>query len=134
MHASALPLDRTARKPWAGLILSGISVLFLVMDAGFKMVTPAPAPVIEAMNKLGWNPAVAPALGILLLACTLLYAIPRTAFIGAILLSGYLGGAIATHMRVGEPAFSVIFCLVLASFIWGGLVLRDKRVREILVG
>ena len=132
MHASALPLTRTARRPWAGFILSGISVLFLLMDAGMKLVTPAPAPVVEGMAKLGWNSQLAPVLGVILLICTLLYAIPRTAVIGAILLTGYLGGAIATHVRAGSDLFSIFFSLAFAVLFWGGLWLRDGRVKELI--
>jgi len=114
----------------AGYILSAIPVLFLLMDGIMKLFRPAV--VVDATRELGYSESVIVPLGILLTACTVLYAIPRTAVLGAVLLTGYLGGAVATHVRVGGPVFSVIFPLIVGLFVWGGLYLRDARVADLL--
>ncbi|HEX7150184.1 MAG TPA: DoxX family protein [Thermoanaerobaculia bacterium] len=115
---------------WTGRILSFIPILFLLLDGIMKLVLPLP--VREGMPQLGWPVELAVPLGIVLLACTLFYMIPRTAVFGAILLTGYLGGAIATHVRIGNPLFShVLFPVYVALLLWGGLYLRDRRVRAL---
>ena len=91
---------------WTGRFASGVSILFLLMDGIMKLVKPAP--VIEGTLQLGYPESIITALGVMLLTCVVLYAIPRTAFFGALLLTGYLGGAVATHVRVGHPLFSHI--------------------------
>ena len=111
----------------AGRILSALPTLFLLFDAIMKFVKPAP--VIQGTVQLGYPESVITGLGIVLLVCTVLYAIPRTSVLGAILLTGYLGGAVATHVRVGGPLFNVIFPVVFGAVIWGGLYLRDERLR-----
>jgi len=114
-----------------GRILKAIPILFLTFDAAIKLAN-IPA-VAEACEKLGLPAHLAPGLGILLLACVALYAIPRTAPIGAVLLTGYLGGAILTHLRVGDPLLShTLFPIYVAVFVWGGLYLRDERVRRLV--
>jgi hypothetical protein len=100
------------------------------MDGAMKLAKPAP--VVEATVRLGYEPHVIVGLGIVLLACTVLALIPRTAVLGAILLTGYLGGASATHVRIGGPAFSVVFPVLLGAMVWGGLYLRDERLRALL--
>ena len=115
---------------WAGRIISGLSALFLLIDGIMKLVKPVI--VVETTVKLGYPESVISGLGIVLLACTILYLIPRTAVLGAILLTGYLGGAIATHVRVGEELFPVIFPLILGALLWGGLYLRNERLRALL--
>lgn len=115
---------------WAGRILSGLPVLFLLLDAVMKFVKPAP--VVETTVGLGYPESVIVGLGAVLLASTVLYAIPRTSVLGAILLTGYLGGAVATHVRVGGPLFSIIFPVIFGVLIWGGLWLRDSRLRALL--
>lgn len=118
---------------WAGRILSGVPVLFLAFDGVLKLVKPTPAPVVEAFNKLGYPATLAVNIGILLLACVVLYATPRTAVLGAILLTGYLGGAVATHVRVGDPLFShVLFPVYMGVFVWGGIYCRDVRLRALI--
>jgi hypothetical protein len=118
---------------WAGRIMSGLVIAFLAFDVLIKFVTPAPPPVLEAFAHLGWSPSLAPVLGILLLVSTVLYAIPKTSVLGAILLTGYLGGAIATHLRVGDPLFShVLFPTYLGVLLWGGLYLRDERLHTLI--
>src|SRR5690606_12023816 len=103
----------------------------LALDGVMKLIKPAP--VIQGTVELGYPESVIVGLGLVLLASVLLYALPRTAVLGAILLTGYLGGAIATHVRVGNPLFShVLFPVYVGILIWGGLVLRDERVRTLL--
>ena len=115
---------------WAGRILSALPVLFLLLDGVMKLVKPAF--VVEATVQLGYPESVIVALGVVLVACTILYLIPRTAVLGAILLTGYLGGAVATHVRVGGPLFSVLMPVILGAMLWGGLYLRDERVRSLV--
>ena len=115
---------------WAGRIISALPALFLLIDGIMKLVKPVI--VVETTVKLGYPESVISGLGIVLLACTILYLIPRTAVLGAILLTGYLGGAVATHVRVGEELFPVIFPLILGALLWGGLYLRNERLRSIV--
>jgi hypothetical protein len=123
--------DTSKKMMWAGYALSGLVTLFLLMDATMKLLQ-LPI-VVETGLALGWPAETAFPLGVILLICTLLYAWPRTAILGAILLTGYLGGAIASHIRIGNPLFShVLFGVYLALFVWGGLWLRDTRLRALL--
>jgi len=116
---------------WAGRIMTALPVLFLLMDGIMKLMKPQP--VVKATVELGYPEGVIIGLGIVLLVCVILYVVPRTAVLGAILLTGYLGGAIATHVRVGNPLFShVLFPVYLGALIWGGLFLRDQRLREFI--
>jgi len=116
---------------WTGRIMTALVVLFLLMDGVMKLIKPAP--VVEATVGLGYPEAVIVPLGIILLFCTVLYAIPQTSVLGAILLTGYLGGAVATHVRVGNPLFThMLVPVYLGLLIWGGLYLRDDRVRELI--
>ena len=106
-------------------------MLFLLMDGIMKLVKPEP--VVKATIELGYPESVIMALGIILLVCVILYVVPHTAVLGAILLTGYLGGAIATQARVGNPLFShILFPVYLALLIWGGLFLRDSRLRALM--
>jgi len=122
----------SSRGRTIGWVLSGLVVAFLLMDATMKLL--ALSVVLEAQEPLGFSgAATARGLGALLLVCTLLYAAPQTAVLGAILLTGYLGGAVATHMRVGDPLFShILFGVYLGVFLWLGLYLRDARVRSLV--
>ena len=115
---------------WAGRILSALPALFLLVDAIMKLVKPAP--VVKATVALGYPESVILPLGIVLLICTVLYLIPRTSVLGAILLTGYLGGAVATHVRIGSGAFPLVFPLILGTLLWGGLYLRDERLRSLV--
>jgi hypothetical protein len=118
---------------WTGFVMSALVVLFLLMDAGMKLA--AVQPVLEAGQQLGFpGAAMARKLGALLLVCTLLYVWPRTSVLGAILVTAFLGGAVATHVRMGNPLFShVLFGVYLGVLLWGGLVLRDPRLRALLL-
>ena len=121
----------TKTQLWAGRILSGIPILFLLMDAGMKIAKAQLA--VEGTRQLGYPEEAIVPLGIVLLLSTALYAVPRTSLIGAILLTGYLGGAVATHVRVGNPVFThMLFPVYVGVMVWGGLVLRDARLRAAL--
>ena len=120
---------------WVGRLLSGLTIIFLLLDAAMKLVPLQP--VIESMQDLGFmsTPALARMLGVLLLACTVLHAVPRTALLGAILLTGYLGGSIAIHLRAGSPLFShVLFGAYIGLALWAGLLARDGQSRTQLFG
>jgi hypothetical protein len=121
-----------SRALWAGRVISALPALFLLIDGIMKLVKPPV--VVEATVKLGYSETVIVGLGIVLLVCTIIYLIPRTAVLGAILLTGYLGGAIATHVRVGDSLFTIIFPVILGAMIWGGLYLRDERLRSLFAG
>lgn len=117
----------------AGWALSGLAIAFLLMDGAMKIAQPTV--VVETTRALGWpaDGTTLLTLAIILIGSTLLYAVPRTAVIGAILLTGYLGGAVATHLRIGSPLFShVLFGVYVGAFVWGGLWLRDQRVRSLI--
>ena len=119
------------KKIWAGRAISALVVLFLIFDSLMKFVKPAP--VVTASAHLGLPVSAVAGIGIVLLACTTLYVIPRTSILGAILLTGYLGGAVATHLRVGDPLFShVLFPTYVGALVWLGLYLRDDRLRALI--
>lgn len=125
--------NQSGKKPWAAYILSGLAVLFLLFDAIGKILKPAV--VVEGTLELGYPESVITGIGVTLLICVLLYIWPRTAVLGAILLTAFLGGAVATHVRVGNPVFShILFPVYLGVFLWGGLYLRDRAVRTFLLG
>ena len=116
---------------WTGRVVSGLLVLFLAVDGAMKVAQVAP--VVEASAKLGVPADTLPALGGVLLACTAAYAVPRTAVLGAILLTGYLGGAAATHVRAGDGAFPVAFAVGLGVLAWVALALRDPRLVRLIL-
>ena len=129
-HSSARA-SSSKKRVWVGRVLSGLVVLFLIPDGIVKFIKPAP--VVEAFAHVGLPLSLANVLGTLLLACIALYAIPRTSILGAILLTGYLGGAVATHLRAGDPLFShILFPTYLGVLLWLGLYLRDDRVRVLI--
>ena len=115
---------------WAGLVVSALPALFLLVDAAMKLVKPAV--VVEATVKLGYSESVIVPIGIVLLVSTVLYLVPQTSVLGAILLTGYLGGAVATHVRAGEGLFSIIFPVIFGVLIWLGLYLRYDRLRTLI--
>src|SRR3982750_414271 len=111
---------------WTGRILSGIAVLFMLFDGTLHILKPAA--VVEAFAKLGYPVGTSVAIGVIELACVVFYLIPRTSVFGAILLTGYLGGAIAAQLRVLAPLFStLLFPIYVALFLWGGLYFRNER-------
>ena len=115
---------------WTGRVMSALPALFLLFDGAMKLVKPSF--VVEATVKLGYAESVIVPLGVVLLACTVLYLIPQTAVLGAILLTGYLGGAVATHVRHEDTLFEILFPVIFGALIWGGLVLRDSRLRSLV--
>jgi uncharacterized protein YndB with AHSA1/START domain len=122
------PIAPVSKKAlWAGRLLSVLPVLMLLMSGVMKLVKPAP--VVEGFTHLGYPESLALGIGILELVCMAVYVIPRTSVLGAVLLTGYLGGATATHVRVGEPFYTPV---LLGVLLWGGLVLRDSRLRALL--
>lgn len=134
MSNSINPTDtnETSRgRLWTGRILSGLAVLFLLFDAIGKLARPAA--VVQGTVELGWPESTILTLGILQVICLAFYLIPRTAVLGAILWTGYLGGAIATHYRIGNPLFThILFPTYIAALLWGGLWLRDARLRALI--
>lgn len=127
-HAAAASPTHVTR--WAGRILSGLPVLFLVFDGTIKLLNVQP--VAEASQLLGLPLGLAPGIGVLLLACLAVYLVPRTAVLGAILLTGYLGGALSLQLRIGAPVFSLVFPVILGVMLWGGLFLRDAQLRTLI--
>ena len=129
---SAAPVEPLARTmPWAGTVIGAVPVLFLLFDSAIKLAVIQP--VVESFAQLGWPVHVAAGLGLLELVCVALYMVPRTAVLGAILLTGYLGGAIATHVRVENPLFThVLFPVYVALLLWGGLYLREPGLRALV--
>jgi hypothetical protein len=119
------------RAFWAGWIMSGLTIAFMLMDATMKLL--ALPVVLETSAPLGFPGAgMARGLGAVLLVCTVLYVLPRTAVLGAILLTAYLGGAVATQLRVGSPLFThMLFGVYLGVLLWGGLYLRDATLRTL---
>ena len=132
LDLAATPRVGTSRAArWTGRVLSGVGVLFMLFDGGAKVLDLIP-PDVKAANSLGWPDHTLFTVGVISLICTALYLIPRTAVLGAILLTGYFGGAIASHVRVDSPLFShTLFPVYIAAFFWVGLLLRDDRVRAI---
>jgi DoxX-like family len=118
---------------WSGRLLSGLVIVFLLFDGAVKLV---PWPVVtETMDRMGYGSSetLARSLGLITIVCTALYAVPPTSILGAILLTGYLGGAIASHVRIGSPMFShILFGFYLGLMVWGGLWLRDRSLRALL--
>ena len=117
-------------RVWTGRVVSFLPALFLLVDAIMKFIKPAV--VVDTTVQLGYQDNVILPLGVVLLVSTILYLIPQTSVLGAILLTGYLGGAVATHVRVGGGVGPIIFPVVMGVLIWAGLYLRDNRVRVLL--
>jgi hypothetical protein len=140
-YADALIAPSTVSSPAAapskkriitGRVLSGLALAFLAFDTVLHLLAPAPA--LEGAQTLGFSPSVIVPLGIVELVCWVLAVVPRTAVLGTLLWTGYLGGAIATHVRVGNPVFShILFPVYIAALLWAGLALRDKRVERLFI-
>lgn len=129
--ASTVAVVPAARwTPRAGTVLTGLVALFLLMDAVMHLMTPAP--VIDAFRRLEFPTALSAPLGAVELLCIAAYVWPRTAVLGAVLLTGYLGGAVAINLRVGDPVFETLFPVIIGVLAWGALYLRDERVRRLL--
>lgn len=114
---------------WTGRVLSILSVLFILFDSVLHLLKPAP--VVQAFTQLGLPLRLSITIGLIQLICLILYVIPRSAVLGAVLLTGYFGGAIVIHMRVGNPLFETIFPIIIGIIFWTGLLLRTPRLRAI---
>ena len=115
---------------WVGRIMSTLASLFLLVDGVMKLLKPPV--VVKATLQLGYAESAIVGIGATLLVCTLLYLVPRTSAVGAILLTGYLGGAVASNVRARMPLFNVVFPMIIAGLAWGALWIRDPRVRNLL--
>src|SRR5688500_15308043 len=123
----AIPMPRTSKAVWTGRVISTLIVLMLLMSSFFKFKPPAEA--AKETERIGWTAERAAAIGVVEIAVAVIYAIPQTSVLGAILITGYLGGATATHVRVGDPWFMPV---ILGVFAWLGLYLRDPRLRPLV--
>jgi hypothetical protein len=131
MQPTELEKVEPAWMRWTGVALSTAAVLFLLFDSSGKLLKVAP--VVAGTANLGYPDNIIRTLGVILLLCVTLYAIPRASIFGALLLTGYLGGAVASHARIGSPLLThVIFPVYVACFVWGGLVLRNAHLRHLL--
>ena len=130
MQSERRPAPVSKSALWTGHVMSALPALFLLWDGVMKLVKPDF--VVRPTVELGYSESVILPLGVVLLLSTILYLIPRTAGLGAILLTGYLGGAVATHVRAGHGPFEIFFPVVFGALLWGGLVLRDERWRSLL--
>jgi hypothetical protein len=142
MHIESLAHDdtfadtrpgRSRTALWAGRVLSAVAILFMTADSIGKLLEVAP--VVAGSTELGYPARTVFAIGLIELLCVAAYVIPSTSALGALLLTAYLGGAVATHVRVENPLFShTLFPIYVALFVWGGLALRDARLRAFLPG
>ena len=129
MQATTRTISYATTTIWTGRVSSALAVLFLVFDGVIKvMVLP---PVVDSFAQLGYSTELAVGIGVLELLCIAVYVLPRTSVLGAVLLTGYLGGAIASHVRADSELFSLGFPIIIGALLWGGLYLRDARVRAI---
>jgi hypothetical protein len=130
-HNALAPHVKADKLVWTGRVLSGLVIAFMLFDAIIKLIPIQP--VIDTFRQMGIPENLAFEIGVIGLVCTVLYAIPRTAVLGAILLTAMFGGGIASHVRIGSPLFShVLFGVYLGLFAWGGLFLREPRLRALI--
>ena len=127
MSSIAQPAPTSRWMPWTGYVVSAIPVVMLLFSGVLKFVKD---PVVEEFNRLGYGENLILVIGVLEISCTVIYLIPRTSVLGAILLTGYLGGATATHVRIGDPSFFAP--VVVGVLVWLGLYLRDSRLRVLV--
>jgi len=118
------------KRLWAGRIMSGLPTLFLLVDGSMKLYKPRV--VVETTVQMGYPESAIVGLGAVLLLSSLLYLLPRTAILGVILLTGYLGGAVASQVRVSAVSFNIIFPVLIGALLWGGLWLRDRRLQALI--
>lgn len=130
MHPDTQTVSGSKKKLWAGYLLSALPTIFLLLDGVLKLVKPTP--VVESTVQLGYPESAIVGIGILLLVCVILYVIPRTSVLGAILLTGYLGGAVASQVRIGGSLFPILFPVIIGVLIWSGPYLRDKHLRGLI--
>jgi hypothetical protein len=133
MTTQALSIGRpeiSTPRLWTGRVISGLAALFLLVDGVMKLFKPAP--VMEATLRLRYPESTIVGIGVILISCTFLYLVPRTSILGAVLLTGYLGGAVATHVRAASGWFEMVFPVLFGALVWGGFLLRDNRLRVLL--
>ena len=131
MHSAAQIARASTKLLWTGRVMSGLVIVFLLMDSVIKVMR-VPA-AVQGTGQLGYSQNIVAPLGVILLASTILYAVPRTAVLGAILVTAYLGGASAAQVRVGNPLFSnVLFPVYVGVLLWAGLFLREPRLRALI--
>lgn len=118
------------KRLWAGRVMSGLPTLFLLVDGGMKLYKPRV--VVEATVQMGYPESAIVGIGVALLLSTLLFLLPRTSILGAILLTGYLGGAVASQVRVSAVPFNIVFPVLIGALLWGGLWLRDRRLQALI--
>jgi hypothetical protein len=130
MRSSVDLVSVSSKRLWIGRIITGLAVLFMLFDSITKILQVDA--VVKASAQLGYPEGLIPVIGGILLVCVVVYVVPRTAILGAILLTGYLGGAVASNLRIGAPLFSnVLFPVYLGILVWGGLFLRDLRLQAL---
>jgi hypothetical protein len=122
--------DESKGMLWTGRILSGLLALLFVLDGVAHLMKPAP--VVDAFARLGYPLSASVGIGVLALICMALYATPKTSVLGAILLTGYLGGAVSTHVRAGSPLFETVFPVILGALVWTGVFVRDAQLRRLI--
>jgi len=127
MQAEIQPAAPAKTLLWTGRILSALAVLFILFDSVGHLLEPAP--VVQAFAQLEFPLRLSICLGVIQLICVVFYIVPRTAVLGAVLMTGYLGGAVAIHMRVGNPVFECVFPIVIGIFFWAGLLMCDVQLR-----
>jgi hypothetical protein len=115
---------------WTGRTLTGLMALFFVLDGVGHLMKPAP--VVDAFARLGYPLSASVGIGALLLFCTAIYVTPRTSILGAVFLTGYLGGAVSTQVRAGSSLFETVFPVILGALVWAGLFVRDAELRQII--
>jgi DoxX-like protein len=130
MQSSSQNDDASKGMLWTGRILSGLMALFFVFDGVGHLMKPAP--VVEAFARLGYPLSASVGIGMLALICTAIYVTPRTSVLGAILLTGYLGGAVSTHVRAASSLFEMIFPVVMGVLMWVGIFVRDAQLRRLI--
>lgn len=118
------------KRLWTGRVITALAVLFMLFDSITKLIKVDA--VVKASAQLGYPEGAIPVIGGILLVCVVIYLTPKTSLLGAILLTGYLGGAVASNLRIGSPLFSnVLFPVYFGVLVWGGLLLRDQRLRAL---
>lgn len=121
----------TSKSLWAGRIVSALVVLMLLADSVSKIIKAAP--VLKAQAELGFPDSLTVCIGYILLICTFIYAIPRTSVLGAVLLTGFMGGGVAVKLRIDDSLFGqVLFPVYIGAMVWGGLLLREDRLRALI--
>lgn len=129
MSSGAYAAPSTVGTIWLGRAMSGLAALFILVDGAMKVIQPSQ--VVKSMAELGFTERATTGIGILAIACVAIYLYPRTAMVGAVLLTGFLGGAIAAQVRIDAGLFPIVFPAIMGALLWAGLYLRDSRLRAL---